>query len=81
MARIRTIIPDGFQWYVLSVNEAIEAYNRGEEVFRLYDDGGEGQVLCLEEFEEKHDVYGVEKGFTQLPDDVDMDAYYYEEEV
>lgn len=88
MTKIRTIISDGFQWHVLSKDEAIEAYNRGEEVFRLYDDGGEGQVLSLEEFDEDdHDIYGVEKGYTKLPDDIDedlyydMNLYYYEEEV
>lgn len=81
MTKIRTTIPDGFQWYVLSEDEAIQAYNRGEEVFRLYDDGGEGQVLSLEEFDDyPHDVYGVEKGFAKIPDNVDMDQYFYEEE-
>lgn len=79
MDKIRTIIPDGFQWYVLTREEAIKAYNDGEEVYRLYEDGGEGLVFDMDDFKD-HDVFGIEKGFAELPDGVDINQYYIETE-
>lgn len=79
MDKIRTIIPDGFQWYVLTREEAIKAYNDGEEVYRLYNDGSEGLCESLDDFK-YHDVFGIEKGFSELPDGVDINQYYIETE-
>lgn len=79
MRKIRTICYDGFQWYLLTKEEAIKAYKEGEEVYRLYEDGSEGLCESLSDFKH-HDIFGVEKGFAELFGDIDTDLCYIETE-
>ena len=58
------VAKDGFVWLILNMNEAIDFYNASNiSIYRLYEDGSEGEVLSEEDIMNHRGEFGIEAGF------------------
>jgi hypothetical protein len=64
---MKKITQEGFAWYILSGNDAINAFRSGVTIFALYDDDTESQILTTDDLDsalQSDDVQiGIEMGF------------------
>jgi hypothetical protein len=64
---MKKITQEGFAWYILSGNDAINAFRSGVKIFALYDDDTESQIVTTDDLDsalQADDVQiGMEMGF------------------
>lgn len=64
---MKKITQDGFAWYILSGNDAINAFRSGVTIFALHDDDTESQIVTTDDLDsalQSDDVQiGIEMGF------------------
>jgi hypothetical protein len=64
---MKKITQEGFAWYILSGNDAINAFRSGVKIFALHDDDTESQIVTTDDLDsalQADDVQiGMEMGF------------------
>jgi hypothetical protein len=67
LTKVKKITQDGFAWYILSANDAINAFRSGVTIFALYDDDTESQIVTTDDLDsalQSDDIQiGIEMGF------------------